>query len=378
MRSESLWESAFTPFRRKILYPIAASGAALLLPLAIYDLLHGKAIVGVILLCIVAMLGTDAYALHRREPPPFPFAFMMIPAYAGVGIALATQGMQGALWSYPVVFLAFFVLPQRTANGIGFALAAMGTMLLSLTQDAGTVWRYVLSMAFCFVIINVMLNIVTSLQRRLMQQTITDPLTGAFNRRHMDSVLAEMVERFRRTRAPASVMLIDIDHFKQINDRLGHAAGDDALKGLVALVRARRRKLDMLFRQGGEEFALLLPDTRVAEARRLAEALRESIAQATILRGETVTVSIGVGEVQAGEDAHEWLERVDEALYRAKEEGRNRVIAVGFAPWPVQPVSPTAPSTRAPTGSTSGTSLTAPHFVPFPRASRATRQSANS
>jgi len=377
MPSESLWETAFTPFRRKILYPIAASGALLLLPLAVYDFMQGKHVVGVILLCIVAMLATDAFALHRREPPPFPFAFLMIPAYAGVGIALATQGMEGALWSYPVVFLAFFVLPQRSANTIGLALAAMGTLLLGLSHDPGTVWRYIASMALCFVVINVMLNIVTTLQGRLMQQSITDPLTGAFNRRHMDATLAEVVERYRRTGAPASAMLIDIDHFKQINDRLGHAAGDEALRGLVALVRSRRRRLDMLFRQGGEEFLLLLPDTRVAEARRLAEALRESVAQATILRGEKLTVSIGVGEVQPAENAHDWIDRVDEALYRAKEEGRDCVIAVGFAPWPVQPVSRNAPSTRAPTGSTFGTSPTVLPSVPFPPATPVTRQSAN-
>lgn len=377
MRQEFLWESAFAPYRRKILYPIAACGAALLLPLAVYDFLHGRAIVGVILVCIVAMLATDAYALHRREPPPFPFAFLMIPAYAGVGIALATQGMQGALWSYPVVFLAFFVLPQRSANAIAIALATMGTMLLAMSQDAGTVWRYVLSMAFCFIVINVMLNIVTSLQARLLRETITDSLTGAFNRRHLDAMLAEAVERHRRTGAPASMMLMDIDHFKGINDRYGHGTGDDALKGLVALVRSRRRKLDMLFRQGGEEFVLLLPGTPVAEARRLAEALRESIAHATIVRGETVTVSIGVGEVQARDHADSWLLRVDQALYRAKEEGRNRVIAVGFGPWPVQPASPNAPSTRVPTVSTSGTSRTVPHFVPFPPATRATPPSVN-
>ena len=352
MRVENIWESAFTPFRRKILYPIAACGALLLLPLAVYDLLHGKAIVGVILVCIVAMLATDAYALHRREPPPFPFAFMMIPAYAGVGIALATQGMQGALWSYPVVFLAFFVLPKRSANTIAIALTVMGTVLLALSQDLGTVWRYVASMALCFVVINVMLNVVTSLQARLLEQSITDPLTGAFNRRHMDVTLAEVVERFRRTGAPASAMVIDIDHFKAINDRLGHAAGDEALKGLVELIRTRRRRLDMLFRQGGEEFLLLLPDTRIAEARRLAEALRESVAHAAILKGQAITVSIGVGETQKGDNATAWMKRIDAALYRAKQEGRNRVIAVGSAPWLV-------------------------HTIPFPRAAPATRQSAN-
>jgi diguanylate cyclase (GGDEF)-like protein len=193
----------------------------------------------------------------------------------------------------------------------------------------------------------------------------------------MDLTLAEVAERFRRTGARASAMLIDIDHFKGINDRLGHSAGDQALRALVGIVRTRRRKLDQLFRQGGEEFLLLLPDTGVAEARRVAEALRESVAQAGILRGEQMTVSIGVGEIQSGDDVNAWMKRVDEALYGAKNSGRNRVIAVGFAPWPVQPASPSEPSTHDRTASTSATSRTGRLSAPFRRAFRATRRSAN-
>ena len=111
-------------------------------------------------------------------------------------------------------------------------------------------------------------------RRMLMEQAITDPLTGAFNRRHVDSCLMTAIERRNRTGEPASLLMLDVDHFKRINDAYGHPAGDEALKRLVALIAGRARKLDVLFRVGGEEFLLLLPGTRYDGAIAVAEHLR--------------------------------------------------------------------------------------------------------
>jgi diguanylate cyclase (GGDEF)-like protein len=139
--------------------------------------------------------------------------------------------------------------------------------------------------------------------------------------------LDEAVERQRRAQSPSSALLIDIDHFKRINDRLGHGAGDEALKGVVSIVRSRCRKLDMLFRQGGEEFLLLLPETRLGEAMVVAENLRYAIEHAPILRRDPVTVSIGASELRPEDSVKSWMKRVDQALYAAKKGGRNRVVA---------------------------------------------------
>lgn len=326
MQSEQLWQNVFTPYRRRILYPITAVGASIFLPLAVLDFQRGRILVGAILVCIVAMLAADALALHRRKAPPIPFAFLMVPAFAGVGMSLATNSVQGAIWSFPVVFLAFFVLPVRAANTISIALMGAGTLFSAIAQDDGTTLRYFLSMMLCLVVINIMLGVLASMHARLIEQSITDGLTGAFNRRHMDANLGEVIERYRRTSAPVTAMMIDIDHFKRINDRHGHEAGDKALTGLVAIVRARSRRLDMLFRQGGEEFLLLLPDTRLAEALIVAENLRKVIARETLVPDERVTVSIGVAELRADDSASTWMKRVDDALYHAKKGGRDRVV----------------------------------------------------
>jgi len=167
-------------------------------------------------------------------------------------------------------------------------------------------------------------------ERRLVEQAITDPLTGAYNRRHLEFCLDQAVARRARTAEPASLLLIDVDYFKRINDTWGHAQGDAALKRLVALVAARRRRLDVLFRLGGEEFVLLLPGTRYIGALAVAEGLRASVAAAALLPdGAQLSISVGVSELAAGQSAPRWLEDADTALYRAKRSGRNRVSASG-------------------------------------------------
>lgn len=166
------------------------------------------------------------------------------------------------------------------------------------------------------------------LQRRvraLEEQTLTDPLTGAFNRRHMQDLLATAVERRRRFGERASLLLFDIDRFKRINDLLGHGEGDRVLKTLVALIGQRLRKVDVLFRCGGEEFVLLLTGARFPDALSVAEDIRRVVHDAGLVPGRPVSISIGVVELAHEQSAADWLAEADAALYRAKRTGRNRV-----------------------------------------------------
>ena len=161
--------------------------------------------------------------------------------------------------------------------------------------------------------------------RTLERQVITDALTGAFNRRYFNECLHTAIERHTRFGEPACLVLLDIDRFKEINDSLGHLAGDAVLKGLVVLVRRGVRTLDLLFRTGGEEFALLLPGTSFHGARELAEHLRALVTAWRPIEGHTISISVGVSELGRGESALEWIAEADRALYRAKRAGRNRV-----------------------------------------------------
>ncbi len=164
-----------------------------------------------------------------------------------------------------------------------------------------------------------------------------DSLTGVYNRRTFKELAEPLLSRARRTRGPVSLLMLDIDHFKRVNDTHGHLAGDEVLTGFAAVVRDCLRKEDLLARYGGEEFVVLLPGTEQAAAAALAERMRERVAHAQLHAGNAevrITLSVGV----AGESGAQlpsldvMLGRADQALYAAKAAGRNRVIALDLSP----------------------------------------------
>jgi diguanylate cyclase (GGDEF)-like protein len=237
------------------------------------------------------------------------------------------QGIYGALWCYPVLLLLYFVLPRRLATGCSLALMATAGVMASRYIGPDVAIRMFASMTLTILINNIVVKVIGDLQGQMQQQAIKDPLTGAFNRRHMESRLSDAVERHARTGAPASLLLFDIDHFKRVNDRQGHAVGDAVLKALVDLVGRRTRSIDHLFRVGGEEFLLLRPDTPAAEAMVAAEHLRHAVAEATLGSDDRITVSVGVSTFRAGDSPDRWVQRADACLYDAKQANRNRVVS---------------------------------------------------
>ncbi|AKF06020.1 diguanylate cyclase [Sandaracinus amylolyticus] len=164
---------------------------------------------------------------------------------------------------------------------------------------------------------------------RLGRLAITDWLTRAYNHRYLAPRLEEEVERARRHAEPLSLALLDLDHFKRVNDAHGHDAGDAVLRAFVDRVRAEVRRHDVVVRRGGEEFVLIMPETGAADAFLVAERVRARVSGGPIALGEgretTITVSIGIATWR-GERAQALEQRADAALYRAKGEGRDRVI----------------------------------------------------
>lgn len=164
----------------------------------------------------------------------------------------------------------------------------------------------------------------------LEQETITDPLLGIFNRRLLDRRIHEEVLRAQRHRLDLSLLMVDIDNFKQVNDTWGHQAGDLVLQHLSQLLETDLRQTDVLARFGGEEFVILLPHTREQDAFKLAEKLRHIVEHTPLHRIPELRVTISIGTsslLPDGDDAHFLLERADKSMYRAKREGRNRVVS---------------------------------------------------
>jgi two-component system cell cycle response regulator len=172
-----------------------------------------------------------------------------------------------------------------------------------------------------------------------LAMALVDPLTGAFNRRYLEAHMPRLLGRSRLAQKPLSVLMVDIDHFKQVNDTHGHAAGDAVLREVVNRIRNGLRPSDLIARLGGEEFAVIMPETEPAAAFVIAERLRERI-EATPIEGAdhapplTITASIGVASapVERNEDSTVLFARADAALYEAKKTGRNRVVGEKGAP----------------------------------------------
>jgi diguanylate cyclase (GGDEF)-like protein len=165
--------------------------------------------------------------------------------------------------------------------------------------------------------------------REVRDNSVKDPLTGCFTRNHALEVIDAELRRARRSQTPVSLVMFDLDHFKDLNDRYGHLAGDAALNAIGTRMKEVLRGSDLKCRYGGEEFLVLLPETPLHGARRVAETLRREIAERPVPwsgEGLTITASFGLAQTTPGEiNVQAVIARADQALYRAKDDGRNCV-----------------------------------------------------
>lgn len=175
------------------------------------------------------------------------------------------------------------------------------------------------------------LRTITSLHEQLREQALCDPLTGLYNRRYLDELFARELARARRDNAPLALALIDLDHFKRLNDQYGHLDGDDVLRSVAQYLLVNLRSSDTVFRIGGEEFLVILPGADVREATRRLEAICQGLAQKPIetrsgVRHVTLSAGLALWPEQ-GRALDELLQAADAALYEAKRRGRNRVCS---------------------------------------------------
>ena len=224
-----------------------------------------------------------------------------------------------------------------------FVIGYLGYMIVFWNKHTSLIGLIVPGIFFlgaCFVWLSSVLALQTAMDvmriTALEHETLTDPLTGVYNRRFMEQRLREEVSKARRYHFKLAVLLLDLDHFKRVNDELGHQAGDEMLIEIGNLVNRELRDSDILARYGGEEFLVIAPNTAPTAAEALAERLRSCIESHSFLtdfdkaqkQESRITVSIGVASFGDSSNDEEGLIQVaDQNLYRAKHDGRNRVVA---------------------------------------------------
>jgi len=221
------------------------------------------------------------------------------------------------------------LLNVRLIPELNWFLFVEGTADAAMTEIRRTLY---VNLAICLAITAIML-LVTSLtinryQSRLEEMATTDKLTGLANRQAFDVLMPQVISETRRNGNPLCAMLIDIDHFKDVNDKHGHLAGDKVLRTVAGVIKASLRASDIVSRWGGEEFLVVLKNINLQQAAQLAEKVRGAIERSiTAQKDRTimVTVSVGIASFEPGDTPDRLLARADKALYKAKELGRNRV-----------------------------------------------------
>lgn len=158
------------------------------------------------------------------------------------------------------------------------------------------------------------------------KMSITDRLTGIYNRHKLDDAIQQEVNRFNRYRTNFCAIIIDIDHFKSVNDTHGHQAGDNVLIKLADMMEENTRVTDICGRWGGEEFLIIAVQADLENAENMAEKLRKNVERADFPPVGKITISLGVAQYEYGETIAHFINRADDALYEAKEKGRNRVV----------------------------------------------------
>lgn len=275
------------------------------------------------IVCIMSLLFLFVYVSRRTRTAGVFMALGFISA------ALMTTLMLGAsqvFWAYPALFTAYFMLDTRQAFilGIGFLCCFVSILWGVLPNvELATIGLTLVTsilLAYAFAQTN------RRQQASLRHMANVDPLTGAGNRRSQNQKLDAVQAIFRRSKTPGSILMLDVDHFKQINDTYGHVVGDQVLIEIADLVRSCTRATESLYRYGGEEFVVIAEQTNILAAAQLAEKLRGMIAQRVFSHGVRLSVSVGVAELRIGEERQAWLSRVDAALFQAKGHGRNQVI----------------------------------------------------
>lgn len=332
---------------------VAIAGALLVLALWVRDLLQDPVRAQEtiwIRTFIAAAALLYAWALARGVRRPAVLALGYFSVFLTEFTLLHLWGVLGAPWdaSFPGYLFIYLLLPLTTLP-FSFRETVAAIVLVPVVPNV----QVLLGMApgFPLLAFNAMiwpacgiaifasreydrlLRRLFASQGKLQELATRDELTGMGNRRYLMERGTELVKLARRHRRPLSVLMLDVDHFKAVNDRFGHAAGDDVLRFLGAEVTLQLRATDLAGRTGGEEFALVLPETSLSEAVATAERVRLAIGQVPVPTDEAaqpipVTVSIGVAALEPEDGSlDELLSRADDALYEAKRTGRNRVCA---------------------------------------------------
>jgi diguanylate cyclase (GGDEF)-like protein len=313
-------------YQLSILLLLAAVAILGVFPYAIMRYVAGNYIAAIIdIALILGMLMLVAYAFYSKR---IRVVSIVTAIFINTGAAVVTlvNGIESFLWVYPVFASTFFLVKPIEAIVINIiavvSIAFISNIFEIISLDSFIVTTLMLSLSIFVYALH------GEKQFQLLEKLNTvDMLTGALNRRALSSDLAAFLSNAERYRVKHTLAIIDLDHFKRVNDTYGHAVGDQVLKDFVDIITTNIRKYDRIYRFGGEEFVLLISDMAPQQQQSFIDSLRQAIKkELKTPNGDEITVSFGVTSWAAGTTVENWLQRADEALYLAKGKGRDCAV----------------------------------------------------
>ena len=304
---------------------------------AVNNFVQGRIFMGCVSFVVITVLVMNAILVHRgRYSPMLVFCVQVPVVIIFISSVFLRQGVIGAFWSAPALLSLYFMLPERLAWAANLILLIVASVSASLVLEPPIAFRVAATLTLSSVFSAIFVRIINLQQDQLRELANTDPLTGLRNRMLLIEILERAIAASERNGEPMTLMALDLDHFKDVNDAHGHDVGDQVLIGVADVLRSRLRKCDQVFRTGGEEFLALLHESSREHGQEIAEQIRREISDKFAASAWPVTVSVGVATAKVGESGRSWMRRADENLYRAKAKGRDRMegslIQPGLSP----------------------------------------------
>lgn len=334
-KPQQLGQREVDTFAIRLLAVVAACTVLFLGPFAVYRFIEGSYVVAVIDGVLVLVACASAYYARRSANVRVPGTITSVTLAVGAAIVSLELGINGAVWLFPVMMFSYYLCNHGLA--LLLVVGVLSTIGAAELMDPGRIFASVdqfigffSAAAAATIFSNLFASQNLWQQRRLMEWATLDPLTGLENRRSLEHELNVAAAAERRHGLCQGLLIIDLDNFKQLNDTYGHFTCDKILVDFASLLRSCTRIEDRVFRYGGDEFFIILPNTEAAGMQRVANTILSGIPEFFSNRPFAVSASIGGGSLQTGEVVDAWKERVDRCLFEAKAQGRNRYISDGL------------------------------------------------
>lgn len=316
-----------TYYKRRVSLFIALLSSLAFFPLAIKNLLIGQILLGGLIIAFQCTLLIEIAGIYYQKNTPWGFRLPLSLVVVIVVMAIHIFGTLASYWLFPVIISIAFLLPPKDNLLTIFIIIPASILALVPHQTSEVLLRFSLSISACAAIMYVVVDAIRKLHAELFYFSTRDALTGTLNRYQLDSFLKKNIRLRQIGNESAVIAVIDIDHFKSINDLYGHDTGDKVINQVVEMINTHSRELDLLFRLGGDEFLLLFENTTVTEATLVMSHIGCRIQHTHYPNHAKVTISVGLAEVQRTDDPEQWVKRADLSLYHSKKMGKNRVCS---------------------------------------------------